>query len=589
VHLLATSQETLKLAEERLLRLGPLEVPALDELATPTGAGDAALALFAARAHAANPCFTLDADNRASVADICRRLDGIPLAIELAAARWPLLGIDGLRQRLNDRFRLLTAGNRGAPRRQQTLRAAIEWSHALLSADEQLVLRRLGIFHGGFGLDAAQQVAADASHDDWAVLDQLGALVDKSLVIVDGGEPPRYRLLESTRAFALERLAEADELNATARRHAVALLALWRRAELQRWHQGDSRQLAVLLPEIDNLRAALAWSAEPSGDATLMVALVGVSGWSWKAVGLAAEGMRWCDAALARFDQVTEPALQAQLLYASARVAHQAAAAREFAALDRAAEIYRGLGDRRGVYLCRTLAAQKHAWRYDLEAAAEAIREAAEVADPTWPPLWREELLIARTFWYEASGRPAEGQPFAEELLALHRAHGDPREINVARINLAENLFVQGKADEAIALRREVLAHTSHTLQLYAITNVANLSAALTYRGDTDEALALARRSLPELIRIDRLGNYADHFALLACQRGRHPVAARLAGWCDARYAQSGFQRELSEQRARDMTEAALAAVQPALPLAAWVAEGATMSGEVLAAQALGD
>ena len=345
----------------------------------------------------------------------------------------------------------------------------------------------------------------------------------------------------------------------------------------------------MLLHEIDNLRAALTWAGQAGGDATLLVALAGASGWAWKAFGLAAEGIRWCDAALARFDEVPEPALQAQLLYASARVAHQTTAAREFAELDRAAAIYRRLGDRRGIYLCRTLTAQKLAWRYDLEAAAEAIREATEVADPAWPPLSREELLIARTFWHEALGRPAEGQPFAEELLALQQAHGDSRQIDVARINLAENLFVQGKADEAIALRREVLAHTSRTLQLYAITNVANLSAALTYRGDTQEALALARRSLPELIRIDRLDHHADHFALLACQRGRHAVAARLAGWCDAQYLKSGFQRELSEQRARDMTQAALSAVQPALPLSAWLAEGATMSGEVLAAQALGE
>ena len=589
VRLLATSQEPLKLAEEHLLRLGPLEVPAAGDSPSAPGAGDAALELFAARARAANPCFTLDADNRAAVADICRRLDGIPLAIELAAARWSLLGIDGLRQRLNDRFRLLTAGNRGAPRRQQTLLAAIEWSHALLSADEQLVLRRLGIFHGGFGLDAAQQVAADALHDDWAVLDHLGALVDKSLVIVDAGEPPRYRLLESTRAFALERLAEAGELAATARRHAEALLAQCQRAELQRWHQGESRELAVLLPEIDNLRAALAWSAGPEGDATLLLGLVGATSWVWKATGLAAEGQRWCDAALARFGQVSEPALQARVLYASARVAHQTAAAREFAELDRATQIYRELGDRRGVYLCRTLAAQKLAWRYDLTAAEEAIREATEAADPAWPPLAREDLLIARTFWYEAAGCPADGQPMAEELLALHQAHGDPREVNFARINLAENLFVQGKVDEAIALRREVVAQSGRTLQLYAVTNLANLSAALTCRGDTDEALELARQSLPDVIRIQRVAVFADHFALLACRRSRHAVAARLAGWCDAQYTQSGFQRELSEQRARNMTEAAITAIQPALPLAAWLAEGAAMSGEVLVAQALGD
>ena len=583
LRLLATSQEPLKLAEEHVLRLGTLALP--DE---PT-ADAPALALFEARARAVQPRFALNAANRAAVIDICRQLDGIPLAIELAAARCALLGVDGLRERLHDRFRLLTTGNRGAPRRQQTLRAAIEWSHALLSPDEQLVLRRVGIFHGGFGLGAAQQVAADPAHDEWAVLDTLGALVDKSLVIVDAGEPPRYRLLESTRAFALEQLADAGELSDTARRHAAALLAMAQNAEQQRWHRGNGRQMAVLLPEIDNLRAALAWSADPMGDATLLVALVGATGWAWKYAGLAVEGLRWCEAALARFEQVTEPALQAPVLYASARLANQAAATREIDALDRAAAIYRRLGDRRGLYLCRTLAAQKLAWRYDLDAVEAAIREAAEVADPAWPPLAREELLLARTFCHEASGRPAEGQKQAEELLALHQAHGDPHAINVARTNLAENLFVQGKVDEAIALRRQVAAQTGHSFALSAITNLVNLSAALTCRGDIAEALALAQQSLPDLIRIGLLDDFADHFALLACRRGRHAVAARLAGWCDAQYTQSGFQRELSEQRARDMTEAALAAAQPPLSVADWLAEGATMSGEVLTAQALGD
>ncbi|MFO1341228.1 MAG: winged helix-turn-helix domain-containing protein [Burkholderiaceae bacterium] len=588
VRLIATSQEPLKLADEHLLRLGPLAVPGLDDPAS--AAGDAALALFAARAQAANPCFTLDADNRAAVADICRRLDGIPLAIELAAARWSLLGIDGLRQRLDDRFRLLTAGNRGAPRRQQTLRAAIEWSHAQLNADEQLLLRRLGIFHGGFGLDAAQQVGMDDAHDEWAVLDHLGALVDKSLVIVDAGEPPRYRLLESTRAFALEQLAASGEAGGTARRHAEAVLGLLQRADAQRWHTGDSRQLLCLLPELDNLRAALAWSAGPGGDDRLLVALAGLCGWVWKTTGLTAEGSRWCDEAHARLDAVAdEPALQAQLLYAGARLAHQTAAAKEFAALERATEIYRGLGDRRGVYLCRTLAAQKLAWRYDLDEAERAIGEATEVADRAWPALARGDLLLARTFWCEASGRPAEGQPLAEELLALYEASGDPHEVNTARINLAENLFVQGKVDEAIALRRQVVQDSGHSLQLYAITNLANLSAALTYRGETDEALATGRAALKDMVRIGRLEGFADHFALLACQRGRHAVAARLAGWCDAHYAQSGFRRELSEQRARDMTAAALAAVEPPLPVDDWLAEGGGMSGEVLSAQALGD
>ena len=153
-------------------------------------------------------------DNVDAVVEICRRLDGIPLAIELAAARVPLLGVEGLRARLDERFNVLTAGARVVLRRHQTLRATLEWSHGLLTAEEQRVFRRLGVFAGSFTLEAAQHVARDAQIDGWAALDHLGALVDKSLVLAEGDPVPRYRLLETTRAYALERLGEAGETEA---------------------------------------------------------------------------------------------------------------------------------------------------------------------------------------------------------------------------------------------------------------------------------------------------------------------------------------------------------------------------------------
>jgi predicted ATPase len=185
VHVLATSQEPLKLADEQVYRLGTLAVP---ETASAAGAQDAgAVALFVARAKAADPRFALTDANVATVIEICRRLDGIPLAIELAAARVPLLGVEGLCARLNDRFRVLTAGARLALRRHKTLRAALEWSYGLLTGDEQAAFRRLGVFAGSFGLDSAQHVIAAGAIDAWAALDLLGTLVDKSLVVADAG------------------------------------------------------------------------------------------------------------------------------------------------------------------------------------------------------------------------------------------------------------------------------------------------------------------------------------------------------------------------------------------------------------------
>ena len=188
-----------------------------------------------------------------AVIEICRRLDGIPLAIELAAARLPLLGVEGLRARLDERFNVLTAGARVVLRRHQTLRATLEWSHGLLTPDEQTVFRRLGVFAGSFTLEAAQHVVSDERIDVWAALDHLGALVDKSLVLAEGDPVPRYRLLETTRAYALERLAEAGETARMLRRHAEAILALLAAYEEddRRWrktpadtaaHRGGARQ-----------------------------------------------------------------------------------------------------------------------------------------------------------------------------------------------------------------------------------------------------------------------------------------------------------------------------------------------------------
>ena len=202
-------------------------VPDQGTLNTARGAG--AIELFMARAQAVDVRVRLTESNVAAVVEICRRLDGIPLAIELAAARIALLGIDGVRSRLDERFRLLTAGSRLALRRHQTLRAALEWSYGLLSTSEQEVFTKLGVFAGSFSLESAQQIAANDRMDEWRVLDHLGALIDKSLVVAEGDENPRYRMLETTRAFALERLVDAGATQQAMRRHAEVMLAAFTR------------------------------------------------------------------------------------------------------------------------------------------------------------------------------------------------------------------------------------------------------------------------------------------------------------------------------------------------------------------------
>ena len=273
-HVFATSREPLHAPGEYVYRVPSLEVPSAD-VADP---GDllqaAAVKLFVARARAVAIRFTPDAGSAAIAGAICRRLDGIPLAIELAAARMATLGLEELAARLDDRFRLLTGGHRTALPRQQTLRATLDWSYELLPKPERLVLRHLAVFVGGFTLAAASAVATGAELGAPEIVDGVTALVEKSLVAVDvEGPVTRYRLLETTRAYALEKLADSGELDPVARRHAEYYRDLFERAEAE-WEVRPTHDwLDVYGRQIDNVRAALDWAFSPSGDAALGVAL----------------------------------------------------------------------------------------------------------------------------------------------------------------------------------------------------------------------------------------------------------------------------------------------------------------------------
>ena len=247
---LATSREPIGVTGEAIWRVPSLSL------------ADEAIELFADRARLARAEFAITDDNAAAVAEICRRLDGMPLAIELAAARVRALSPTDIVDSLHDRFRLLTGGSRTAVRRQQTLRASVDWSHALLTETERILFRRLAVFLGGFDLDAAQAVAGAGDIERYQVLDQLTLLVDKSLVVAETiSGATRYRLLETVRQYALEKLGESGEADAVRTRHRDALHGL--AASLDTPDKaGHEDLLAQVEVEIDNLRAAFAWSRD---------------------------------------------------------------------------------------------------------------------------------------------------------------------------------------------------------------------------------------------------------------------------------------------------------------------------------------
>jgi predicted ATPase/class 3 adenylate cyclase len=290
---LATSREILGVNGEATWRVPSLSLPAIaDELHDDDSAehGDSeAVQLFLDRARAARADFLLNDSNQETVAAICRRLDGIPLAIELAAARVRAMSVEQIHERLDDRFRLLTGGGRASPRRQQTLRALIDWSYRLLDEAEQKLFCRLAVFQGGFTMEAAEDVCAFGGVESWDVMDLLLQMVDKSLVIAeDGRSGARYRMLETLREYGLERIVDADE---TRGRHATHFLGM--ASQLRDEFEGPTQVHAfdLLEDDHDNVRAALTWGWR--GNRELGLAAVVHLHWFWHERGYWIEGQEW--------------------------------------------------------------------------------------------------------------------------------------------------------------------------------------------------------------------------------------------------------------------------------------------------------
>ena len=301
ISVLATSREPLRAQGEWRHRLAPLEFPHEEvQLTQPDALAYSAVQLFSDRASAASDDFSIADDDIPAVLEICRRLDGVPLALELAAAHVGAFGIKGLAARLHDRLPLLIQGRRTALPRQQTLRATLDWSYDLLSEAEQVILRRLAVFRGDFTLAAASAVAADATLSPVSVVNGVANLVDKSLVVADiGGEITYYRLLGMTRAYAEQRLQESAEVERVARLHARYFRELFVRAEANAATRSQAEWLAGYGRDIGNLRTALQWALSPGGDAALGVALAAAATDFWLALSLLGECSDWASKAIA--------------------------------------------------------------------------------------------------------------------------------------------------------------------------------------------------------------------------------------------------------------------------------------------------
>ena len=352
LHIIATSREPLRAGGEWIYPVPPLAVPAADPPVDEDLSQYGAIRLFIERARAAEPHFAPDRRLMATtIASICRRLDGIPLAIELAAARASALGIEELAARLEDRFGLLTGGRRTALPRHQTLRATLDWSHALLPESERVILRRLAAFAGSFSLRAAGAVAASPELVPSQIIDGLSSLVAKSLVTAElGGQFTRYRLLDMTRAYAVEKLGESGERETLARRHAEYYRDVFERAEAEWNTRPTAEWLADYGPRIDNLRVALDWAFSPGGDVSLGVALTAAAVPLWMQLSLLEECRDRTEQALAALangaDRDTHREMQLHAgLGAALMITRGAAAPETGAALTTALEIAESLGN----------------------------------------------------------------------------------------------------------------------------------------------------------------------------------------------------------------------------------------------------
>lgn len=583
---LVTSQVPLALDDEQVYRLGGLALP--DEAGNLDAARSCgAVALFSERLRAADRHFVLDAGNLPLVAQICRELDGIPLALELAAARCPLLGLQGVAQRLGDRLRLLRSAQRHAPTRQQTLLAAMDWSHALLGDDAARAFHQLAVFSGGFTLELATQVLQWPGLDEWAGVDLLAELVDRSLVSVVAplqmraeGAPPRYRLLETGRSYALEKLEASGDAQAARQRHALALRLHFEAAGDDGWRLPEAEFLARHEAELDNLRAALDWAV--ANDATSAVALAGASSRLWRGLSLHPEALRRCHSAARCIDSSTPVALAARLWEGIAQLSGEIASPDSRAAAEHALQLYTQAGDARGQYLA--LAHQAFSYRAATAEARAAFARMQALEDPGWPPALRLYGCKVAGGLASDAGEVDTARAAQQARLELARQAGAERDLNAALGNLADLALMAGDAAQACALGRSLLARLGRRQMATRAIALGNLALAELVLGD----LAEARRVLAEFVdvaaQLDHMfvAYTADAMAALAAGEQRFATAAALLGFADAAYAAQGQPREPNEARARDAARAAVLAHGGEALLAQGSAEGARLTpGEV--------
>jgi predicted ATPase/DNA-binding XRE family transcriptional regulator len=554
LRLIVTSRSALRLQGEHRMEIAPLEVPEDGELAE-TAMRFPAVELFAQRAQAARRDFALRDDNLAAVVEICRRLDGLPLAIELAAARLPHLSPQALLMRLSRRLTLLTDGPADLPARQQTMRDTIAWSYELLGDPERRLLRHLSVFAGGWSLEGAEAVGTDSGTEALSLLAGLNALVDKSLIVVDESaqDEPRYRMLETIREFAGEQLSSTEEAAAVRERHARYFAALAEEAEPFLTGSEQAQWLERLEIEHDNLRVALGWAQTADG-AELGLRLSAALRLFWFGHGHIDEGRQWLETFLPLLDRASSPLLQARVLYSAGAIAYMQArhdeARQHFEA---SLALYRALGDTTEVGVTLNGLGVIASSKGEYERALTLLREAAAIHRSVGNDALLAAPLtnLANIARYQGQHAAAMGEAIAlyEEGSDIYRRTGNVTALANTLNNLALVLADTGETERAIQLADESLALARELdnpgLQGFALTTLCAI--ALDQGRDAgawplaEECLDLFRRAGDRDMTAISLINLGT----LEFRRGRHDRAEELAREAQALLQQSGARRLL--------------------------------------------
>lgn len=557
MHILATSQEALKVGGERLYPVGPLAMPPPQaSLAAARAFG--AVQLLEYRAKANDPRFGLTESTVCQAIELCRQLDGVPLSIEMAAARLPLLGVHGLHARLGDRLSLLRAAGRAVPSRQQTLRATLDWSHGLLGADEQAVLRRLSVFAGNVRLELAQQVATDGRIDGWRVLDALSALVDKSLLQVSHQDPPRYRLLETTRLYAAERLnatGEADDLLA---RHGRAMAVLAERAVQDLDESSDAAWLHAYAGDYDDWQSAFE-RACVRRDPDVAAATGDVLGRADDVRGITAlfrarktSAHPLLPTAVGRSQALLSELLASRGHIAIGEVPRRPAVLAEVAA-------WRALGERPRLYAALWKLACECAIASDWAAADAAAAEARSLEDPTWPARRRLFGAACANDICSLRGDLAGYRERGLAVLRLAQQAGSVSRAAWARLNLADHALMAGCVGDAIALGEVAVAELRVlNLPIRLAWALANLCAARLTAGELGPACDAATEAWPLMWQNESGTDLLNHVALIAVRVGRPADAARMLGFAASAYAANQDLAQPNEQRLADLAAEAI-------------------------------